>query len=256
MFNNHTLQRVRAPPPCTNRRDCNANRGERCTKLPGHEHATAGGYLKACISSFNCTQFKGSVMAQGRQEFNLKEAIAMTKKHEFRGYCFHLGGCVDVLQRNAQKVVPLFTETIGKDLLGQLKNIQAQLQNVNQQRDDGCKRGDGTVVVPERPLSKGEKMRFRTWKKKNRKEKQSAVPARAANSRCIPAAHIWDATYSVTSHKSEGDKVLSPPVRKALEIALADEYRLVNNILAIANSTASYCTVEAKLPGVCFDPLR
>ena len=55
-------------------------------------------------------------------------------------------------------------------------------------------------------------------------------------------------------HSSDGDKFLSPRSRRALEVALADEHRLVNSILAVSGANRSYCTEQAVLPGVCHDP--
>jgi len=53
------------------------------------------------------------------------------------------------------------------------------------------------------------------------------------------------------ANPSSGQKTLSPEARRKLEIALAEEYRLVNHILTLAGADTLYCTAEANLSGVC-----
>jgi hypothetical protein len=146
---------------------------------------------EAAPTNANCRRFKELVLAQPSvmpgETFNLEEAKLFAPFHEFRGYCFHLGGCMDALR--LRRIMPIRTEKMDDDLNAALE------------------------ILPH-PRHKFAKIHY-------------------------------------VYHQSEEDKFLSRLARKALEIALADEYRLVNSIFAMAGVNASYCTVEASLEGVC-----
>jgi len=169
-----------------------------------------------------CGRIKPLVLAQATPgecdnvAIEYTEVVALTPgrgngylNHLIKGFCFHLGGCVDALRERRESVMVVRVERMAEDLAAVTERLRTRSPDWFD--DSGA----------------------------NAKELASYLKA------------ADDPHKQRMTHASSGQKTLSPEARRKLEIALAEEYRLVNHILTLAGADTLYCTAEANLSGVC-----
>jgi hypothetical protein len=82
-----------------------------------------------CRHRMNCSRFRDVVLSQfDNPIFNVSEGVNDFRSHHtFQGYCYHVGGCLEGLEK--RRVVALPTETLSEDLPKAIGYLQASLTN-------------------------------------------------------------------------------------------------------------------------------